>query len=321
VTGDRLRQHYDGRRVCVTGGAGFIGSHLCAGLAEVGADVAVIDDLSTGRASNLPAGARLVEGSILDARALADACDGATVVFHLAAHTSVPRSMEEPAGCFEVNATGTLEVLEAARAAGAGRVVFASSSSVYGDQPAQPKVETMSPDPRSPYAASKLAGEMLLATWARAFGLSSVSLRYFNIFGPRQRPDSPYAAVIPRFAEALLAGRAATIYGDGLQTRDFTPVANAVHANLLAGACPDDLDGEPLNVACGVSCTVLELADAVAAALGLEPRLEHAPARAGDVLHSRASIDAARARLGYEPLVGFEAGLAETVAWYRETIA
>ena len=312
---------YDGRRVCLTGGAGFIGSHLCAALVERGATVTVLDDLSSGSQDNLAPFAdkiRLVRGSILDFEAIRDAADGCEIIFHLAAMTSVPGSVDDPESYYEVNATGTLGVLEAARAVGAKRVVYSASSSVYGDSPELPKVETMTPDPVSPYAVAKCAGEHLLRAYAVCFGLATVSLRYFNIFGPRQRPDSPYAAVIPKFAEAFLRGRKPVIYGDGAQTRDFTHVSNAVHANLLAGACDKPLEGQVVNVACGKSYNLLELAQRMAGILGVEGAFEFAPPRIGEVLHSCASIDAARSLLGYEPIMSFDEGLRDALQYYSD---
>lgn len=320
-TNDDLASAYRGRRVCVTGGAGFIGSHLSLALARGGAEVCVLDDLSNGLETNLaeaPGRVRLVRGSVLDRAKLGSAVNGSEVVFHLAAVASVPRSVEEPERAFAVNAAGTLEVLEAARLAGVGRVVYAASSSAYGDQPGLPRVETMAPDIRSPYAAAKCTGEHLVHSHARCYDLSAVSLRYFNIFGPRQREDSPYAAVIPRFIRALLDGKSLVIYGDGRQTRDFTPVANAVRANLLAGSVAGPLRGEVVNVACGRSTTVLELVAALGVLLSVEPAYTLAPSRAGEVRDSLASIDAARELIGYEPVVSFEDGLRDTVgAWCR----
>lgn len=315
---------YRGVRACVTGGAGFIGSHLCAALARRGARLVVLDDLSTGSEENLrPARAvaselRFVRGSILDPAALADATGGCAVIFHLAASASVPRSIEEPAHSFEVNATGTLRVLEAARATkGDPRFVYSASSSAYGDRPGQPRVESMAPDPCSPYAAGKLAGEHLVSAFARSFGLEAVSLRYFNIFGPRQRADSPYAAVIPRFVDAIVRGARPVVYGDGAQTRDFTHVANAVAANLLAGAGERRLRGEVVNVGAGRATSVLDLLGAIGRLLGVRPDPEFAPPRAGDVMHSTADLGAARALLGYRVIVGLEDGLRETVEALR----
>jgi UDP-glucose 4-epimerase len=303
-------------RVCaVTGGAGFIGSHVCDALAGAGALVRVIDDLSNGRRENLAhlPGVRLVEGSVLDRAAVADLLDGADTVFHLAAITSVPRSVEMPQPTHDVNATGTFNVLDEARRAGVRRVIFSSSSSVYGDQAQSPKVETMRPDPLSPYAAAKCAAEHYVRAFAHCYGLSCVSLRYFNIFGPRQRSDSPYAAVIPLFAEALRRGSRPRLYGDGSQTRDFTHVDNAVHANLLAAACAHSLAGEAINIACGHRTSVGRLTELIARYLGVEPAVEHAPPRTGEVLHSTADIGAAKALIGYEPIVDFEVGLERTL--------
>ncbi len=312
--------YYQGRPVCITGGAGFIGSTLCHRLHELGASVSVIDDLSSGREDNL-AGIderlRFVKGSILDPESLSQAVDGAEIIFHQAALTSVPRSVEEPDLYHKVNTTGTFCVLEASRKAGAKRVVYASSSSVYGEQAESPKVESMRPDPRSPYAAAKCAGECLLNAWAHSYDLSTISLRYFNIFGPRQRPDSPYAAVIPRFAESMLSHTPITIYGDGTQTRDYTHVSNAVHANLLAGSSSRDLRGECFNIACGVSTDLLELVKMMSHHYDVEPQIEYAPIRPGEVLHSLASIDHARELIGYEPYCSFESGLTDVLASYQ----
>ncbi len=317
-----LEPAYRGRRVCVTGGAGFIGSHLVSALVELGADVSVIDDLSNGRRQNLPepARGRLVAGSILDPAVLAKAVAGAQVIFHFAALTSVAESVERPEDYLIVNDTGTLRVLEAARAAAAPghRVVYAASSSVYGDRGEIALVETLAPRPASLYAASKCAGEQILSAYAESHGLSCISLRYFNVFGPRQRPDSPYAAVIPRFAEALLAGRRLTVYGDGTQTRDFTHVADAVRANLLAGASERALRGESVNIACGRRSDLLSLIRLMGEILGVEPAYELAPPRAGEVKHSLADITAAGQLLGYRPLVSLEKGLRETLAYFAE---
>lgn len=310
---------YAGRRVCVTGGAGFIGSHLCDALVAHGATVAVLDDLSNGSVDNLPGGGDgvdLIVGSILDDDALRRAVSGAQIVFHQAAVASVPRSMEEPDQYHLINMTGTEAVLEAARAVKTERVVFASSSSVYGDQPTLPKHEGMVLDPVSPYAATKAAGEQYIRAWASSYGIAAVSLRYFNIFGPRQRPDSPYAAVIPKFAEAMCSGRTPVIFGNGAQTRDFTHVSNAVHANLLAGVVPGPLRGEALNVATGRPLSVLDLLGVMARHLDVSADVDLQPARAGDVLHSHAAIDAARNLIGYEPVVSFEEGLPETIEYY-----
>ncbi|MHC4785250.1 MAG: NAD-dependent epimerase/dehydratase family protein [Planctomycetota bacterium] len=310
----------------MTGGAGFIGSHLCDALVALGAEVSVIDDLSTGSEENLEAirqRIRFVQGSILDPAALFQATSGALLIFHQAAATSVPASVEQPQRYHEINATGTLRVLEAARVGTSDetRVISASSSSVYGDREESPLLETMMPRPLSPYAASKCAGELLLRTYAACYGLSGVSLRYFNVFGARQRPDSPYAAVIPRFAQALIQKNQPVIYGDGLQTRDFTHVSNAVRANLLAGACTAELTGQVVNAACGRSTNLLELLGMMREILGVEAEPQHLPPRIGDVLHSRADISLARELLGYEPATSLGDGLKDAVAWYEALFA
>jgi UDP-glucose 4-epimerase len=321
-----LSDFYRGRRVCVTGGAGFIGSHLCDALLQRGAIVSVIDDLSNGLRNNLKAiddskrdsqsSIQFIEGSILDPTTLGRAMDSAEIVLHQAALASVPRSVKEPRLYFDVNARGTLEVLEAARRLGVKRIVYAASSSVYGDSTELPKRENMQPLPLSPYASAKFAGEHFLRSYCHCYGLSGVSLRYFNIFGPRQRPDSPYAAVLPKFIDAMMNKKKPVIYGDGTQTRDFTYVANAVHANLLAGACEKTLRGESINIACGESYSLLQLLKVVADQFNLKPEREFAPPRVGEVQHSRASVDAARALIGYEPIVKFDEGLKQTVEWF-----
>jgi nucleoside-diphosphate-sugar epimerase len=329
-----LRRHYDGRRVCVTGGAGFIGGHVVDALLSLGASIAVIDDLSNSTLAHLaglielePERVRFIHGSILDDDAVAEAAQGAETIFHLAAMGSVPRSIQEPQRTWSVNATGTLRILEAARRtwkerAGGERIVFAASSSAYGDDPVVPKVETQLPRPMSPYAASKLAGEMLMATWARNYGLSTVSLRFFNIFGPRQPADSAYAAVVPAFARKLLASEPPIIFGTGMQTRDFTSVTNAVLAALQAGAVQRPLAGEVINVGTGGRTSLLELARTMAVRCGvphIEP--EHAPERAGDVPHSQADITRARELLGYRPIATLEQGIEETIEWLRRETA
>ncbi|KAA0215059.1 MAG: SDR family NAD(P)-dependent oxidoreductase [Leptolyngbya sp. PLA3] len=322
----RFRSALQGASVCVTGGAGFIGGHLVDALVSVGARVTVIDDLSNSSAEHLadlidlePDRVRFVHGSILDQHALADAIDdGTSIVFHLAAIGSVPRSLEQPARTWDVNATGVLRVLERARNVNARRVVFSASSSVYGDAVELPKIEDMPASPTSPYGASKAAAEALVTSWARSFGLSTVNLRYFNIFGPRQPADSAYAGVVAAFGKALLAGQSPIIYGDGSQTRDFTYVSNAVLANLLAATSPRPLAGEIANIGTGRRVSVNELAEAMARALGcphIQP--EYRPARAGDVLHSQADISRARDLLDFEPIQSLEEGLLETVEWFR----
>lgn len=315
-----LASFYAGRRVCVTGGAGFIGSHLSEALVACGAQVTVIDDLSNGRRENLApfvARVNLIEASILDPVALRRALSGVELVFHEAAMCSVPGSVEHPVQSHEANATGTVHVLEAARRLGVKRIIYAASGgSAYGNSPQLPKVESMLPEPMSPYAVGKLAGEYMLRAFAECYGLSAISLRYFNIFGARQRPDSPYAAVIPLFATAMREGRPVTIYGDGTQTRDFTHVSNIVHANLLAGASDKPLRGEVVNIACGRSYSLLELVEKMGTILGVTPQQRFAPSRVGEVQHSRASIEAARVLIGYQPITDFEQGLRLTLPAY-----
>ncbi len=335
---NQLRTFYDERPVCVTGGAGFIGGHLCDALLSLGASIRVIDDLSNSTVEHLaglielePDRVAFVHGSILDDDALAEAMRGCRTVFHLAALGSVPRSIEDPQRTWSVNATGTLRVMEAARGFGRGmqkrsthveRVIAASSSSVYGNQPELPKVETQMPKPLSPYAASKIAGEHVLAVYAAAYGLSTLSMRFFNIFGPRQSADSAYAAVVPAFTKRYMDGEAPTIFGDGEQSRDFTFVSNAVLAMLLAGATQTRLNGQAVNVGAGSRTTVAQLAGLIARECGatqLSPRFE--PARTGDVKHSVADIGLAKQLLGYEPVASLEVGLAETVEWFKRSFA
>lgn len=310
---------YNERTVCVTGGAGFIGGHLTERLVSLGARVRLIDDLSTGNidfaarlVDSAPDRVRFVYASILDPAALMDAVDGCDVVFHLAAMGSVPRSIEDPDRCFEVNTTGTVRVLEASRRACVRRVVFASSSSVYGDAAVSGAgaVETAELRPLSPYAASKCSAEHAVRAWSMCYDLDGVSLRYFNVFGPRQSAESQYAAVIPAFVKSVRAGERPRIFGDGSYSRDFTAVSDVVAANLLAGARDGELAGVAINVACGQSTTILELARLIAILLGrreLEPRFE--PLRAGDVPHSLADISRARELLGYVPSQDLESGL------------
>ena len=307
------------RSALITGGAGFIGSHLADILVQLGAQVIVLDDLSGGTRDNLLTFSQVefVHGSILNYDLVAQCTRGCRYVFHQAALGSVPRSVEEPRLYVDVNIVGTLNVLEAARKANVRRLMFAASSSAYGENPV-PWIETLPPMPKSPYAATKLAGEGLVRAWAASYGLDTVSLRYFNIFGPRQNANSAYAAVIAAFARALLEGRPPTIYGDGAQSRDFTFVANVVHANLLAARREQPLRGEVINVGCGGQITVNELADAMADAVGrpdLKPLYE--PERPGDIKHSFADLTRAKQVLAYRPIVAFEAGLEQTNEWYK----
>ena len=303
----------------VTGGAGFIGSNIVARLVSDGEDVRVVDDFSTGRPENLAEFAdriELLEGSICDEGLLARAFDGADYVLHQAALASVQRSVENPLASNEANVEGTVKVLTAARDAGVKRVVYASSSSVYGDTPELPKREDMKTDPLSPYAVSKLAGEHYCCVFDDLFEIETVSLRYFNVFGPRQDPESQYAAVIPIFVQRLLAGETPQVFGDGEQSRDFTYVENAVEANLLA-ATAEGAGGAVCNVGCGRRYTLNELLDSLRGLIASNVGAEYLEERPGDVRHSLADIEEARERLGYEPLVDFEEGLRRTVEWYR----
>jgi nucleoside-diphosphate-sugar epimerase len=311
-------------RYLVTGGAGFIGSHLAAHLVGQGEDVVVVDDFSTGRRENLESMAGeldLIEGSITDLATCREAVAGADVVLHQAALGSVPRSVEDPRTTHQVNVTGTLNMLAAARDAGVARFVFAASSSAYGDTEELPKHEGMVPRPMSPYAASKVAGEAYCRAFAAAYGLHTIALRYFNVFGPRQDPGSQYAAVIPLFASAALEGRPPTVFGDGEQSRDFTYVSNVVHANMLAVTTDrKETAGRVYNVGAGSRTTINELWRAMAELTGASVAPRREPPRAGDVRHSLASLDRIRADLGFEPGVDLGDGLRETVAWYRGTL-
>lgn len=304
----------------VTGGAGFIGSHLVEALAGQGRRVRVLDDLSTGVAANLAhlPGVELIRGDVGDPVAAERACDGAELVFHLAALASVQKSIEAPAESHRVCATGTLHVLDAARRAGARRVVYAASASAYGIPAGEVQDENTPVCPLSPYAAAKLAGELYCQAFAASYGLETVRLRFFNIFGPRQRADSPYSGVIAIFAAALSEGRVPSIFGDGQQTRDFTYVSDVVQALLLASERPGAV-GEVFNVGTGRPTSLLDLVAALNRQLGTAVTPRFAEARAGDIRHSRADISKGRRLLGYEPAVSFEDGLAQTLAWYRST--
>ncbi len=304
----------------VTGGAGFIGSHLAHELVARGERVRVLDDLSTGCRSNLQdilPGIELVEGSLTDPAAVKRAVEGATFILHQGARPSVLRSIQDPFGTHEANVTGTLNLLMAARRASVSRVVCASSSSVYGDTPTLPKEEQMSLEPKSPYAVSKLSGEFYCRMFYRTYGLETVSLRYFNVFGPRQDPSSEYAAVVPRFITAMLAGHQPTIFGDGKQSRDFTYVQDVVEANLRALEAPL-APGAAINVACGQQHTLLQMLALLNDILGTDCEPILAAARQGDVRHSRASTLLARELLGFEPRVSFREGLERAVEWFKQ---
>ena len=311
------------RLYLVTGGAGFIGSHICERLVRDGHRVRVLDNFFAGKEANLEPfkdGVEVIRGDVRDADTVAEAMRGVEVVFHEAALGSVPRSVADPRTTHDVNITGTLNVLLAARDAGVRRVVAASSSSVYGETPTLPKHEGITPQPLSPYALSKLAGEHYISVFSKVYGFEAVALRYFNIFGPRQDPESQYAAVIPRFVTALFEGRRPVVYGDGRQSRDFTYVENVVEANLLAAEA-EGIAGRAFNVACGGRYTLLELLGELKEITGSAVEPIHEEARAGDVRDSQASIEAAAQAFGYRVKVDFEEGLRRTVAWYQPQAA
>lgn len=308
----------------VTGGAGFIGSNLARALLDSGHRVRVLDNFLTGRRENL-AGLRerfgaafeLVEGDIRDQAAVRAAARGADYILHQGALPSVPRSVADPVLTNDINVGGTLSVLLAARDEKVKRVVFAASSSAYGDTPELPKRETMTPHPKSPYAAQKLMGEHYMRVFFELFGVETVSLRYFNVFGPRQDPKSTYAAVIPRFISAVLSGVPPVIYGDGRQTRDFTYIDNVVRANLLACEAPREACGKVYNIACGERVSLLDILEILYRLAGRRVPPVFEPPRPGDVRDSLADISRAREALGYEPAVPFAEGLEKTVAFFR----
>lgn len=306
--------------VClVTGGAGFIGSHVVEALVERGHQVRVLDDFSTGDRANLDGVVDridLIEGDITDPETVRRATRGAEVVFHQAALASVPRSVANPVATHRACVDGTLNVLLAARDAGVRRVVYAASSSAYGNSARLPKSEGDPTGPLSPYAVAKLAGEQYCAAFSEVYRLETVRLRYFNVFGPRQSPESAYAAVIPLFIQALTTGKRPVIHGDGTQSRDFTFVADVVQANLLAADAPG-VSGRVYNVACGRRTTLLELVDHLNAMLGTRIAPTHTPPRAGDVQHSEADIQRACAELGYRPTTDVPAGLRRCLEWWR----
>ncbi len=310
----------------ITGGAGFIGSNLASALLAAGSKVRVFDNFLTGKRENLAGLAEkhgpsfeLIEGDLRDLGACRRAVEGAEFVLHQGALPSVPRSVADPVLTSEINVGGTVNLLVAARDAGVRRVVFAASSSAYGDTPELPKRESMTPNPKSPYAAQKLAGEHFMRIFFEVYGLETVALRYFNVFGPRQDPASTYAAVIPRFITSVLSGEAPTIYGDGGQTRDFTFVDNVVGANLAACEAPKAACGKVFNIACGERISLLDILEIVYGLAGkrVKPRFE--AARPGDVRDSLADISRAKELLGYDPKVGFAHGLARTFAFFSRT--
>jgi UDP-glucose 4-epimerase len=299
----------------VTGGAGFIGSSIAEALLAAGERVRILDDFSSGRRENLerlPGRFELIEGTIADPNTVARAMPGVDVVFHEAAIPSVTRSVEEPQATMLAGAQGTTVVLDVARRCNVRRVVFAASSSAYGDTPTLPKVETMEPKPLSPYAASKLAGEQLMRIFAQLYGIETVSLRYFNVFGARQDPTSEYSAVIPKFITAAMRGQRPIIFGDGEQTRDFCHVDNAVRANLLAASTSKPLRGEVVNVACGERTSLNQLVQLIGELAGKRLDPEHRAPRAGDIKDSVADVRAAHELLGYAPSVDLRTGLKRT---------
>ena len=318
-------------RYLVTGGAGFIGSHIATALAERGDTVRVLDDLSGGLRENLshldlgPEGSgaqvELIVGSITDPAFGRRACRGAEGIFHEAAQVSVPQSVEEPEKSYEINVTGTLRMLQAARAEGVRRFVFAASAAAYGDSEVCPKIEAMPSRPMSPYASGKLAGEDMLAVWGRTYGMHTVALRYFNIFGPRQADDSPYSGVIAVVANRLLTGKPVRINGDGGQTRDFCYVENVVRANIAAMDAEGIEPGSVFNVGTGERVSLLDLYKEMARFVGVDAQPEFGEVRAGDVRHSQASIEKIQGALGYVPTVGWREGVAQTMEWYRQRLA
>jgi UDP-glucose 4-epimerase len=307
-------------RCLVTGGAGFIGSHIVRGLLDAGHRVRVLDNLGTGKRENLEEVSdriEFIEGDICDPIAVKEALSGIERVFHQAALASVPLSLERPLDTHRACATGSLTMLQMSVQAGVKRFIYAASSSAYGDQPTSSKRETDLPMPLSPYAVAKLTGEYYCHAYFHSFGLDTVGIRYFNVYGPRQDPDSPYSAVIPLFVYRILTGQRPIIYGDGLQSRDFTYVANVVHGNLLAAERPN-IGGRVINVADGGQTTLLQLLQLLSQLLGKSVEPDFQPARVGDVRESLADISLARKLLRYEPQVRLEEGLRRTIEYYRQ---
>ena len=300
----------------VTGGAGFIGSHLAHALVQRGDTVRIVDNFSSGRRENVPAGVEVIEGDLADAGVAARAVAGCEYVLHQAAIPSVPRSVKDPLGTHRANVDGTVQLLVAARDAGVKRLVFAGSSSSYGNSAVLPKREDMRPAPITPYAFQKYVGEQYCQMFTSLYGLETVTTRYFNVFGPRQAPDSPYSGVISLFIKALLAGQPPMIHGDGRQTRDFTYVANVVDG-VLRAATAEGVAGEVINVATGGRISLRELARSLKLLVGSEIVPTFGPAREGDVKDSQADIFKARKLLGYEPTIPFEEGLRRTVEWFK----
>lgn len=308
----------------VTGGAGFIGCNLTRFLLDRGQEVAVLDNFATGKRENLADVAdriELIEGDIRDTDLVTRTADGCEAIFHEAALGSVPRSVADPVTSHDVNVNGTISVLQAARQAEVRRIVFAASSSAYGDQPESPKHEEMAPRPISPYAASKVACEAYLRGYAAAYGLETFCLRYFNVFGPFQDPGGPYAAVIPAWVVRLLRGERPVVYGDGEQSRDFCHIDNVCEANWLAVQAPAEVcNGQAVNIACNESTTLNEILEQLGTLLEVEIDAEYADPRPGDVRHSLADINRAAETIGYRPKVFFREGLERAIGWYRENL-
>ena len=304
----------------VTGGAGFIGSHIVRGLLDRGDEVRVVDNFSTGKRENLAdveSRIDLIEGDVCDLELMTKVLRGADVAYHQAALPSVPRSVSDPLASNQTNVGGTVSVLFAAKEEGVRRVVYAASSAAYGDAPTLPRKEDQLPQPLSPYAVAKLAGEYYCTAFHDCYGLETVSLRYFNVFGPRQDPASQYAAVVPKFITAMMAGERPTIYGDGEQSRDFTYGEHVVHANILA-ATAEEAPGWVVNIGCGTRMTLNKLASVIAELLGTDLPPAYADPRPGDVLHSHADLTLAEEKLGYKPIVDLGEGLERTIAYFRE---
>jgi UDP-glucose 4-epimerase len=304
----------------VTGAAGFIGRSIVAELLRQGKRVRGIDNFSTGKRENLRGleAMDFIEADINDADAVARACREVECIFHEAAIPSVPRSVEDPISSNYAGVSGTVQLLVAAKDAGVRRVIYAGSSAVYGNTPTLPKSENMPPNPISPYAVTKLAGEYYLQSFAKVYGMETVTIRYFNVFGPFQDPTSEYSGVLAKFTLKMLAGETPTIFGDGEQSRDFTYIDNVVHGNLLAAAAPaDSVSGGVFNVATGTRITLNQTVEILKSATGYSGEVKYAEERGGDVKHSLADIQRAKERFGYEPIVHFREGLERTVDWYR----
>ena len=309
----------------VTGGAGFIGSNLCEAILNMGYRVRCLDDLSTGKRKNIESFLNnprftFIQGNIRNLDTCMEACGGADYVLHQAAWGSVPRSIEMPVEYIHINIVGTANMMEAARRSGVKRFVFAPSSSVYGDEPNLPKQEGREGNLLSPYALTKYVDEELGKQYLMHYGLETIGLRYFNVFGRRQDPDGPYAAVIPRFIKQLLRGEAPTIYGDGRQSRDFTYIENVIEANLKACLAPKEACGQVFNIAYGGREYLIDIYYALTEALGVEIEPRFGPERPGDIRHSHADISKAKKLLGYEPEWSFERGIKEAIEWYKENL-